>query len=296
LIWPVRFLGFLIGITRQALAAGPRLFSILDSEQEIREATDARPLPQIAGYIRFEDVCFAFEDSGGTPVLCGLTISLDPGQVVAVLGRTGSGKSSLVNLIPRFYDPQSGRITIDEHDIKQVTLPSLRRQIGIVPQETLLFSDTVHNNIAYGRPDATRDEVVAAAQAAQAHEFISKLPKGYETRVGERGVGLSGGQRQRIAIARALLMDPRILILDEPTSSVDAETEHALQLALQRLMHGRTSVVIAQRLSTVKNADKVLVLKDGAVAEEGTHEELLQRGGEYTAIYDLQLKAQEPGA
>jgi len=212
---------------------------------------------------------------------------------VAILGGTGSGKSSVINLIPRFYDPQKGRITIDGIDIRQVTLRSLRKQIGIVPQETFLFSDTVRNNIAFGRPDASFEEVVEAAKAAQAHEFISKLPKGYETRIGERGIGLSGGEKQRIAIARALLTNPRILILDEATSSVDAETEYALQVALDRLMRGRTSLVIAQRLSTVKNAHKVVVLKDGMVVEEGTHEELLQRGGEYTQIYNLQLRPRE---
>ena len=212
---------------------------------------------------------------------------------MAILGGTGSGKSSVINLIPRFYDPQKGRITIDGIDIRQVTLRSLRKQIGIVPQETFLFSDTVRNNIAFGRPDASFEEVVEAAKAAQAHEFISKLPKGYETRIGERGIGLSGGEKQRIAIARALLTNPRILILDEATSSVDAETEYALQVALDRLMRGRTSLVIAQRLSTVKNAHKVVVLKDGMVVEEGTHEELLQRGGEYTQIYNLQLRPRE---
>jgi ATP-binding cassette subfamily B protein len=293
LIWPVRYVGFLVGILRKAIAAGPRLFTILDSKLEIPEATDAQELPQIRGHIRFDNVCFAFEDGDGTPVLCGLNLELEPGQVVAVLGRTGSGKSSLINLIPRFYDPQQGAILIDGHDTRQVTLASLRRQIGVVPQETFLFSDTVRNNIALGKPDASLEEIMEAAKAAQAHEFIEKLPKGYDTRIGERGIGLSGGQRQRIAVARALLTDPRVLILDEPTSSVDAETEHALQLALTRLMEGRTSIVIAQRLSTVKNADKVVVLKDGVVTEEGSHEELLRRGGEYTLIYDLQLKPQE---
>jgi ATP-binding cassette, subfamily B, multidrug efflux pump len=293
LIWPVRYVGYLIGILRKAIAAGPRLFTILDSKLEIPDAPEATELPPIQGHIRFDNVCFAFEDGDGTPVLCGLNLALKPGQVVAVLGRTGSGKSSLINLIPRFYDPQQGAILIDGHDTRQVTLASLRRQIGVVPQETFLFSDTVRNNIALGQPDATLEEIVEAAKAAQAHEFIEKLPKGYDTRIGERGIGLSGGQRQRIAVARALLTDPRVLILDEPTSSVDAETEHALQAALARLMEGRTSIVIAQRLSTVKNADKVVVLKDGVVAEEGTHEELLRRGGEYTLIYDLQLKPQE---
>ena len=293
LIWPIRFLGYLISVAKEAMAAGPRLFAILDSPLQIREAENAREMPEIKGHIRFEDVHFAFEDGAGTPVLKGMNLEVLPGQIVAVLGGTGSGKSSVINLIPRFYDPQQGRITLDGQDIREVTLPSLRRQIGIVPQETVLFSDTVRSNIAFGRPDAPQEEVEAAARAGQAHEFISKMVRGYDTRVGERGIGVSGGQKQRIAIARALLYNPRILILDEATSSVDAETEHALQLALARLMQGRTSIVIAQRLSTVKNAAKVVVLKDGVVVEEGTHEELLRKGGEYTQIYNLQLRPQE---
>ena len=293
LIWPVRFLGFLISLARRAMAAGPRVFAILDSPSEIVEAEGARQMPRIEGHIRFEDVEFAFEDERETPVLKGLSLEVLPGQVIALLGSTGSGKSSVINLIPRFYDPQAGRITIDGIDIRGVTLASLRQQIGTVPQETFLFSDTVRNNVALGRPDAPSDEIVATARAAQADEFISKLPDAYESRVGERGIGLSGGQKQRVAIARALLTDPRILILDEATSSVDAETEYALQLALERLMQGRTSIVIAQRLSTVQNADKVVVLKDGVVVEEGTHQELLQREGEYTQIYNLQLRPQE---
>ena len=254
LIWPIRFLGYLISVAKEAMAAGPRLFAILDSPLQIREAENAREMPEIKGHIRFEDVHFAFEDGAGTPVLKGMNLEVLPGQIVAVLGGTGSGKSSVINLIPRFYDPQQGRITLDGQDIREVTLPSLRRQIGIVPQETVLFSDTVRSNIAFGRPDAPQEEVEAAARAGQAHEFISKMVHGYDTRVGERGIGVSGGQKQRIAIARALLYNPRILILDEATSSVDAETEHALQLALARLMQGRTSIVIAQRLSTVRNA------------------------------------------
>ncbi len=293
LIWPIRFLGYLISVAKEAIAAGPRLFEVLDSPLRIEESTTNTDLPSIEGHIRFEDVHFSFEDGDKTPVLKGLCFEILPGQIVAVLGSTGSGKSSIINLIPRFYDPQQGRITIDGLDIRQAKLENLRRQIGIVPQETFLFSDTVRNNIAFGRLDASPDEVEAAAKAAQAHEFISKLPKGYDTRVGERGLGLSGGQRQRIAIARALLMDPRILILDEATSSVDAETEHALQLALDELMRGRTSLIIAQRLSTVKNAHKVIVISDGVVVEEGTHEELLEKGGEYTRIYNLQLRPQE---
>ncbi len=293
LIWPIRFLGFLISLARRAAAAGPRVFEVLDANDEIPESDDATPMPRIQGHIVFENVTFAFPDGDGTPVLQGLDLEIQPGQVVAVLGGTGSGKSSLINLVPRFYDPQEGRILIDGQDIRHVTLGDLRRQIGIVPQETFLFSDTIRNNIAFGRPDATEEEVIAAARAAQAHEFISEIEEGYEARVGERGVGLSGGQKQRVAIARALLPDPRILILDEATSSVDAETEHLLQEALTELMRGRTSLVIAQRLSTVQNADTVLVLRDGRVAEQGTHEELMALGGEYTRIYDLQLRPQQ---
>jgi ATP-binding cassette subfamily B multidrug efflux pump len=296
LIWPIRFVGYLISVAKEAIAAGPRLFEVLDSPLRILEASAATELTHIEGHIQFEDVHFAFEDGDKTPVLKGLNLEIMPGQIVAVLGSTGSGKSSIINLIPRFYDPQQGRITIDGVDIRQAKLDTLRRQIGIVPQETFLFSDTVRNNIAFGRPDASPEEVEAAAKAAQAHEFIARLPKGYDTRVGERGIGLSGGQKQRIAIARALLTDPRVLILDEATSSVDAETEHALQLALDQLMRGRTSLVIAQRLSTVKNAHKVIVVRDGAVVEEGTHDQLLDKGGEYTRIYNLQLRPQEEPA
>ena len=292
LIWPIRFLGFLISMARRATAAGPRVFEVLDAPDEIPQRPDAAPMPRIQGHIVFEDVTFAFPDGDGSPVLRGLSLEVQPGQVVAVLGGTGSGKSSLINLVPRFYDPQEGRILIDGHDIRDVAVQDLRRQIGIVPQETFLFSDTIRNNIAFGRPDATDEEVVAAARAAQAHDFVAEIEEGYQARVGERGVGLSGGQKQRVAIARALLTDPRILILDEATSSVDAETEHLLQVALDELMRGRTSLVIAQRLSTVQNADTVLVLRDGQVVEQGTHEELMALGGEYTRIYDLQLRPQ----
>ena len=292
LIWPIRFLGFLISMARRAAAAAPRVFEVMDAPDEIPQRPDAAPMPRIQGHIVFEDVTFAFPDGDGSPVLRGLSLQVQPGQVVAVLGGTGSGKSSLINLVPRFYDPQEGRILIDGHDIHDVAVQDLRRQIGIVPQETFLFSDTIRNNIAFGRPDATDEEVVAAARAAQAHDFVAEIEEGYQARVGERGVGLSGGQKQRVAIARALLTDPRILILDEATSSVDAETEHLLQVALDELMRGRTSLVIAQRLSTVQNADTVLVLRDGQVVEQGTHEELMALGGEYTRIYDLQLRPQ----
>jgi ATP-binding cassette subfamily B protein len=292
-IWPVRMMGWLLSIMRQALAATPRLLEILDAPITIADAPDAAELPPARGEIRFEDVWFAFSDEPERMVLKGLDLAVEPGQTVAILGGTGSGKSSVINLIPRFNDAVRGAVRVDGYDVREVELDSLRCQIGIVPQETFLFSATVRENIAFGRPDASQEEVEAMARLAQAHDFIMALPKGYDTRVGERGIGLSGGQKQRIALARALLMDPAILILDEATSNVDTETEYEIQQALERVMAARTAVVIAQRLSTVKTADKVVVLKDGRVAEEGTHAELLARGGEYTRIYNLQFREQE---
>lgn len=292
-IWPVRMMGWLLSIMRQALAATPRLLEILDAPITIADAPDAVELPPVRGEIRFEDVWFAFPDEPERMVLKGLNLVIEPGQTIAILGGTGSGKSSVINLIPRFNDVVRGAVKIDGYDVRQVQLKSLRRQIGIVPQETFLFSATVRENIAFGRPDATQEEIEEVAKLAQAHDFIMALPKGYDTRVGERGIGLSGGQKQRIALARALLMNPRILILDEATSSVDTETEYEIQQALEQVMATRTAVVIAQRLSTVKTADKVVVLKDGRVVEEGTHAELLARGGEYTRLYHLQFREQE---
>jgi ATP-binding cassette subfamily B protein len=241
--------------------------------------------------VRFENVSFRYDGSDEW-VLRHVDLEARSGQVVALLGATGSGKSTIINLIPRFYDVTEGRVTADGQDVRDVTLESLRRQIGIVLQESLLFSATIRENIAYGRTDATEEEIVAAAQSAHAHDFIMEFPDGYDALVGERGVTLSGGQRQRVAIARALLMDPRILILDDSTSSVDTETEYLIQQALQTLMKGRTTFVIAQRLQTVLNANQILVLDGGRVAERGTHEELLAQGGLYKEIYDLQLKDQ----
>jgi len=292
-IWPVRMMGWLLSIMRQASAAMPRLTEILDAPITIGDAPDAVTLPVVRGEIRFEDVWFAFPDDPERFVLKGLDLHIEAGQTVAILGGIGSGKSSVINLIPRFYDVTRGTVRVDGLDVRQIRLSSLRRHIGIVPQETFLFSATVRENIAFGRPDASQEEIEAVARRAQAHDFIMALPKGYETRVGERGIGLSGGQKQRIALARALLMDPAILILDEATSSVDTETEYEIQLALEEVMANRTSVIIAQRLSTVKMADKVVVLKDGRVAEEGTHAELLARGGEYTRLYNMQFREQE---
>lgn len=288
LVDPVRRLGVIIPAIAMASAAGERIFDILDAESEVQEAPDAVEMPPVTGHVRFEDVSFAY--FGRKRVLANLSFEAQPGQVIALLGQTGSGKSTIINLIPRFYDPTEGRITIDGYDISKVTLNSLRDQIGIVLQETTLFATTVRENIAFGSPGASEDDVIAAAKAAQAHDFIMEMPKGYDTEVGERGTTLSGGQKQRVAIARALLMDPRILLLDDATSSVDTETERLIQLALERLMHGRTSFIIAQRLSTVRMADLVLVLENGRVAASGTHEELLDRSGLYAEIYHRQLR------
>ncbi|MGQ9631516.1 MAG: ABC transporter ATP-binding protein [bacterium] len=288
---PVRRMGMIIPELSVAISAGERIFEILDAESEVKEVVYAVPLPPIRGHVRFENVSFAYFRRHR--ILQEVSFEALPGQVIALLGTTGSGKSTIINLIPRFYDPTEGRITVDGYDIRRVTLNSLRGQIGIVLQETTLFAATVRENIAFGRPDATEEEIVEAAQAAQAHAFIMEMPQGYDTRVGERGVTLSGGQKQRIAIARALLKDPRILILDDATSSVDTETEQLIQMALERLMRGRTSFVIAQRLSTVRNADLILLLDRGRIVARGTHEELLRTSGLYVEIYQRQLRREE---
>ncbi|MGA9350036.1 MAG: ABC transporter ATP-binding protein [Anaerolineae bacterium] len=288
---PVRVMGMIMPVVAMAVAAGERIFEILDAESEVREAPDAIQLPPVSGHVRFEGVSFAY--FGRHQVLRDITFEVLPGQVIALLGATGSGKSTIINLIPRFYDSTEGRITIDGQDIRQVTLSSLRDQIGIVLQETMLFATTVRENIAFGRPDASEKEIIEAARAAQAHAFIMEMPDDYNTRVGERGVTLSGGQKQRIAIARALLKGPRILILDDAMSSVDTETEQLIQMALERLMRGRTSFVIAQRLSTVRMADLILVLDKGRIVARGTHEELLRTSGPYVEIYYHQLRPQE---
>ncbi|MBN2469858.1 MAG: ABC transporter ATP-binding protein [Anaerolineae bacterium] len=289
LIQPVRRLGMIIPALAMAAAAGERIFEILDAESEVQDAPDAIALPPVKGHVRFQEVSFAY--FGRRRVLDSLTFEALPGQMIALLGATGSGKSTIINLIPRFYDATAGCITIDGHDIRQVTLASLRDQIGIVLQETTLFADTIRENITFGCPEASEAEIVAAAQAAQIHDFIRSTPDGYDTRVGERGITLSGGQKQRIAIARALLKDPRILLLDDATSSVDVETEHLIQLALKHLMQDRTSFVIAQRLSTVRSADLILVLEKGRIAARGTHETLLRESGIYADIYYHQLRA-----
>jgi ATP-binding cassette subfamily B protein len=289
---PVQRLGNIVNLTAEALACADRIFELLDTPFEIQDSPRALELAQIEGRVQFEHVDFKYSD-GRQPTLTDINLDAQPGQVVALVGHTGAGKSTLINLILRFYDVTAGRVLVDGHDVRYVTLESLRSHIGVVLQDTLLFSATIRENIAYGRPDASEEEVIAVAQAAQAHEFIMSFPKGYETEVGERGITLSGGQRQRIAIARALLVDPRILILDDSTSSVDMETEHLIQQALQCLMRGRTSFVIAQRLTTVKSADQVLVLDHGRIVERGTHDELVRVPGPYREIYDLQLRDQE---
>ena len=292
LMWPIRMLGFIINVSKEAMASGQRIFEILDTQSEVEESPDAIPLPPIAGYVRFENVSFRYDDNDEL-VLKNFSLDIEPGETVAILGATGSGKSTLINLIPRFYDPTSGTITIDDIDIRTVTLESLRKQIGIVLQDTFLFATSLKDNIAYGRTNATEEEIIAAAKAANIHNFIDSLPKGYDTEVGERGVTLSGGEKQRVAIARALLMNPKILILDDSTSSVDTETEHLIQNAITTLVKDRTTFVIAQRLSTVKRANKIVVLENGEIIEQGTHDELLKKGGIYTEIYNMQFKQQE---
>ena len=284
---PVAQLGYIITQMSQASASAARIFEITDAQSEVTDVPGARPLPTVRGRVEFDNVSFRY--FGANPVLDQVSFTAEPGQQVALLGRTGSGKSTIINLIPRFYDPTEGVIRIDGTDLRQVTLESLRSQIGTVLRETNLFSGTIRDNIAFGRSDAPMTEIVRAAEAAAAHEFIQTFPQGYDTPVGERGITLSGGQRQRLAIARALLLDPRILILDDSTSSVDLETEWRIQQALVRLMQGRTSFVIAQRISTVLNADQILVLDDAAIVARGRHEELLESSEVYAEIYSSQL-------
>jgi ATP-binding cassette, subfamily B, multidrug efflux pump len=289
---PLRWVGFIVNRIARAIASGALIFEILDTKVAIEDKPGAIDLRPMRGEVAFEQVTFAYAGAKRN-ALTDLSFTASPGQTIALLGPTGAGKSTIINLLPRFYDVNAGRITVDGHDIRDLTLQSLRSQIGTVLQETFLFSVSVRENISYGSRDASLDRVVAAAKAARAHDFIMRLPKGYDTALGERGVNLSGGQKQRLAIARALLLNPRILILDDATSSVDSETEHHIQEALQTLMAGRTSFVIAQRLTTLKDADQILVLRDGRIVERGTHIELLQQGGFYAEIYDLQLRDQE---
>src|SRR5438105_8259729 len=285
---PMGQLGFIINLMSQASASAQRIFEILDTRNEIEDRLDATALRGVSGHVQFDNVTFRYF-RGGDAVLSGVSFEVQPGQTVALLGATGSGKTTIINLLPRFYDASEGRVLVDGHDVRGVTLESLRAQIGIVLQETTLFSGTIRANIAYGRREAGLDQVVAAARAAAAHDFIMDFPLGYDTPVGEPGSTLSGGQKQRIAIARALLTDPRILILDDSTSSVDVATEYQIQQALDQLMQGRTSFVIAQRISTVRNADQILVLDKGRIAAHGTHAELLETSEIYADIYSSQL-------
>ena len=298
LMAPIRQFGWIIGAVSQSAASGERIFEILDARSEVADAPDAKPLGAVSGRVRFDNVSFAH--TRDYFVLKDISFDIAPGEIVALLGATGSGKTSIISLIPRFYDPTVGRVLIDETDARRVTIPSLRENIGIVMQDTILFSSTLRENIAFGRPGASMHDVEAAARAARADEFIRSLPDGYDTRVGERGVTLSGGQRQRISIARALLKDPRIIIFDDATSSVDAETESLIQEALSRLLEGRTSFIIAQRLSTIRKADVVIVLEHGQIAaiaraEKGhsPHEELLRTSPIYADIFYGQLRPQE---
>ena len=288
LFFPVAQFGFIITQFGQASASAARIFEILDAEIEVVDRTGAGTLPPVRGQVKFENVTFRYF-SNGEAVLKNVSFEAKPGERVALLGATGSGKTTIINLLPRFYDPRQGRITIDGFDLRDVTLDSLRSQIGIVLQETTLFSGTIRENIAFGKPEASMEEIISAAQAAAAHDFIMSFPQAYDTPVGERGTTLSGGQKQRIAIARALLLGPQILILDDSTSSVDLATEAQIQAALDRLMHGRTSFVIAQRISTVMNADLILVLDKGEIVARGDHAELMEESEIYAEIYSSQL-------
>ena len=285
---PVQQIAIQWATLQSAIAGAERIFGLLDEPAEIVDRSDAVAMPGITGHVVYEDVWAEYNP--GEPVLRGVDIDAQPGQTVAIVGPTGAGKTTIINLLPRFWDTSAGRITIDGHDLRDVTQESLRRQIGIVLQDTFLFSDTVMNNIRYGRPTASDEEVIAAAQLSRAHEFIERLPDGYKTVLGERGAGLSQGQRQLLAIARVALIDPRILILDEATSSVDTRTERAIQTALEELLHGRTSFVIAHRLSTIRHADQVLFVDGGQIIERGTHQSLLAEGGRYAELYMSQFR------
>ncbi len=284
---PVKRISRVYGAIQKAMAGADRVFAIMDLPETIADKPEALPLPPVAGRVELDHVSFGYEE--GKTALADISLTVEPGQMIAFVGPSGAGKSTIANLIPRFYDVTGGVIRVDGHDVRDVTLDSLRQQIGIVPQETMLFSASVRENIRYGRLDASDEEIIQAAKDANAHEFIMELPEGYDTRIGERGLNLSGGQRQRIAIARAILKDPRVLILDEATSALDTESEKIVQAALDRLMVGRTSFVIAHRLSTIFEADQIYVIDGGQVREHGSHQELLAAGGLYSNLYNIQF-------
>ena len=291
LTFPIRMTPQIIGSYSRAISSGRRIFEVLDAQSPVVENPDAAEMPRSQGHVRFEDVSFSYDPR--IPALKHLDVSAAPGSITAILGAPGSGKTTIINLLPRFYEVTQGRISIDNQDIRDVTLSSLRRNVGIVQQDIFLFNATIQDNIAYGVSSASKEDVIAAAKVAQLHDHIVSLPHGYDTWVGERGTTLSGGQRQRLSIARTVLIDPPVLILDDSTSSVDVETERQIHQAMTDVMKGRTTFVIAHRLSSVRNADHILVLKDGDIAEQGSHTELMARDGTYREIFDLQLRPQE---